>query len=223
MELLAQHPKEKNALRALADLRWNRSDVGRARRLYDKVHKLDPDEWTALNNYGLLLFSMHRLEEAEALLTRAVAMRSRDPQPQANLAAVLLVRGQIEDARRLAFSAWKHSPSKRSRAAVRAAYVIGIAARIDQKLDITALGRIKRILQGGFDRGQWPMCLEPVWTALANKLDQDDRQLYATLAAVLEDTQSMGELDQLLRWRAAGAINLNSPWYLDSTHLKLVS
>ncbi len=86
-------------------------DLERARRSYESILELHPDDPTALNNLGLAVGDAGDLEGAEALYLRAVSGPGRTRTAQGNLVDVRLQLGDLAGAREALTMLEQHYPS----------------------------------------------------------------------------------------------------------------
>lgn len=86
-------------------------DLERARRSYESVLELHPDEPTALNNLALAVGDAGDLEGAEGLYLRAVSGPGRTRTAQGNLVDIRLQLGDLEGAREALAMMGEHYPS----------------------------------------------------------------------------------------------------------------
>jgi Flp pilus assembly protein TadD len=86
-------------LLAVADTLYLQGNFERAERVYRKVLALDPDNATALNNYGYLLAERGiRLEEAERMIRKALQLKPNEPAFLDSLGWVYFQRGNYRQA-----------------------------------------------------------------------------------------------------------------------------
>ncbi len=86
-------------------------DLERARRAYESVLELHPDEGVALNNLGLVVGDAGDIEAAEALYLRAASGPGRTRSAQGNLVDIRLQLGDLEGAREALAMLGEHYPS----------------------------------------------------------------------------------------------------------------
>jgi len=87
------------ALLALADIAYLSRNWGEAERLYEQVLEIDPNNATALNNYGYMLAELgKRLDEAEAMILKALKIRPNEPAFWDSLGWVYFQRGEYKKA-----------------------------------------------------------------------------------------------------------------------------
>lgn len=98
-------------LLALADIAYLRHDFKEAEEIYKQVLKLDPNNATALNNYGYMLAELgERLDEAEAMIRKALKIRPNEPAFWDSLGWVYFQRGEYKKALKWVEKAVKAQP-----------------------------------------------------------------------------------------------------------------
>ncbi len=101
-----------DALLLLADIAYLQRDWAKAERFYQQVLKLDPDNATALNNYGYMLAELgERLDEAEAMIRKALKQRPNEPAFLDSLGWVYAQRGDYKKALPLIQKAVRGAPN----------------------------------------------------------------------------------------------------------------
>ncbi len=96
----------------LADLAYLQREWAKAERFYEQVLQLDPNNATALNNYGYMLAELgERLEEAEKMIRKALQLRPNEPAFLDSLGWVYYQRGNYREARRWIEEAVKGQPN----------------------------------------------------------------------------------------------------------------
>lgn len=99
------------ALLVLADIAYLRRDWKEAETIYNQVLKLDPDNATALNNYGYMLAELgERLDEAERMIHKALKIRPNEPAFWDSLGWVYFQRGEYKKALQWVEKAVKAQP-----------------------------------------------------------------------------------------------------------------
>jgi tetratricopeptide (TPR) repeat protein len=87
---------------AIAQYFWSVSyQPDSAERAFKAVLAREPDDPTALNNYGMLLNRTHRFAEAEPLLRRGIALDSSRSSFYVNLSTALTSQGKLEESARV--------------------------------------------------------------------------------------------------------------------------
>lgn len=83
----------------LADIAYMQRNWREAEGLYQRVLELDPNNATALNNYGYMLAELgERLDEAEKMIRKALKIRPNEPAFWDSLGWVYFQRGEYEKA-----------------------------------------------------------------------------------------------------------------------------
>ena len=86
-------------LLVLADIAYMQRNWREAERIYQQVLELDPDNATALNNYGYMLAELgERLDEAEKMIRKALKIRPNEPAFWDSLGWVYFQRGEYKKA-----------------------------------------------------------------------------------------------------------------------------
>jgi Tfp pilus assembly protein PilF len=182
-----------------------------AEALYRRALKLAPDNAAFISNLASLLKSARKKpDEAEQLYRHALDLLPNNPNIMANLASVALARGMFPEARRMAERAWPLCAKDRAQTPAEVVLYRGLINRIERRDDSLALGRLKTMLLGGFERGRWSF--EDVLAVAADKLSADDNKLYAALAAAVLDAGKVAALEEFPRWKAVAPIALDVPW-----------
>ncbi|MCX7642484.1 MAG: tetratricopeptide repeat protein [Armatimonadetes bacterium] len=114
-ELVSGIPDRKvkaEALLVLADIAYLRRDWKEAEAIYKQVLELDPNNATALNNYGYMLAELgEKLDEAEAMIRKALKIRPNEPAFWDSLGWVYYQRGKYKEALRWVEKAVKAAPN----------------------------------------------------------------------------------------------------------------
>ncbi len=98
-------------LTVLADIAYLRRDWKEAEAIYKQVLELDPNNATALNNYGYMLAELgERLDEAEKMIRKALKIRPNEPAFWDSLGWVYFQRGEYKEALRWVEKAVKAQP-----------------------------------------------------------------------------------------------------------------
>jgi len=165
-------------------------------------------------NFAIFLTQVRkRHEEAEVLHRHTLELAPDHAAVMGNYAAFLLARGKISEAKDLAGRAWLLCASEGTQTAAEVALYRGLMSRIEKNDDSPALGRLKTLLTSGFGRGAWSF--DDVLAAAADKLSEDEKRLYAALAAAILDADKVIELEAFPRWKELAPIALDVPWPKD--------
>ena len=99
------------ALLLLADIAYMQRNWEKAKQIYQQVIKLDPDNATALNNYGYMLAELgEQLGEAEKMIRKALKIRPNEPAFLDSLGWVYFQRGDYKEALKWVEKAVKGQP-----------------------------------------------------------------------------------------------------------------
>jgi Tfp pilus assembly protein PilF len=100
-----------DALLMLADIAYMQRNWEKAKQIYEQVIKLDPENATALNNYGYMLAELgERLDEAEKMIRKALKIRPNEPAFLDSLGWVYFQRGEYNEALKWVEKAVKAQP-----------------------------------------------------------------------------------------------------------------
>ncbi|GBC97641.1 Beta-barrel assembly-enhancing protease [bacterium HR17] len=101
VQRIADPSLQAQALLTLADMSYLQGDFNRADALYRRVLALDPNNATALNNYGYMLAERGiRLDEAERFIRKALSLQPNEPAFWDSLGWVYYQRGNYRQALR---------------------------------------------------------------------------------------------------------------------------
>lgn len=99
-------------LLVLADIAYMQRNWEEAEEIYKQVIELDPNNATALNNYGYMLAELGKnLDEAEAMIRKALKIRPKEPAFWDSLGWVYFQRGKYEEALKWVEKAVKAQPN----------------------------------------------------------------------------------------------------------------
>ena len=163
--------------------------------VYRRAIKLAPDNTTVVGNFANFLVRVRKKhDEAEVLYRRAIELAPDNANINANFVSFNLARGKISEAKKMAGRAWPLCATARGQAAAEVTLYRGLITRIEQRDDTPALGRLKTMLLGGFQRLDWSF--DDVLTLAADKLSADDNKLYTALAAAILDEHKVTALEE---------------------------
>ncbi len=97
-ELLRENPDDWLATYNLDRLSYQNRDLTTARKYFDRARKIDPTRPDSFLQLGLIDMRSNRLEQAEANMRRAVALRPTDPTFRFALGVTLAQRGNCSAA-----------------------------------------------------------------------------------------------------------------------------
>lgn len=188
-----------------------RKNHDEAERLYRQALELDPIHVNNTGNFAVFMVNIRKdHDEAEQLYRRALELDSNNVSSSANYGELLLIKGQTAEADKLTARAWRLNTGQTNYLAAGLALNSGLAAKIEQRDDAPALGRLKSLLTTGFERDNWSF--DEVLILTQARLAEVDCLLYAALAAAILDADKVAELDAFSRWRDIAPIALDLPW-----------
>jgi len=196
----------------LASFLWRiRKYYDAAEWLYRRTLELDPNHVNHTSHFAIFMTDVRKdYDEAERLYRRALELDPNNVTHIGNFAEFLLNQGRITEANKLAALAWRLNADKINHLAAAFALNRGLAAKLEQRDDAPALGRLKTILTAGFERGNWSF--DQVLIMAQARLEEADYRLYAALTAAILDADKAAELDAFPRWRDIAPIALDAPW-----------
>lgn len=98
LKALGQSPKSGALHSDLGTAFWQNGETERAETHYKEAAKLSPDDPFVLNGYGAFLLERRRLDEAEKLLRKALALNARHHEIQNNMGLWHYRKGQLKEA-----------------------------------------------------------------------------------------------------------------------------
>lgn len=139
LRIAVEQPRQPEAARMMSEAvaAQRAGDVSTARKLYDSVLVLTPNDGDALNNLGVLLSAQREYGRALELLRRAAAVTPRNAGVWNNIGTVFHEQGKNNDA----IAAFRHALTIDGR---HPGAKVGLA---QQYLAISALGQAKELLE----------------------------------------------------------------------------
>ncbi len=150
--------------------------------------------------------SRRKPADAESFYRQAISSEPNNPDPRANLALFLLSQGRNREAEDQAVGALTANDQS-VQAKAEALLYIGLSAKLENKDDSHALGRLRTLLKNDFVRIPWSF--EDIFEVAAPKLTEDDTKLYSALGAAILDTNRVSDLETLPRWQHIKALPLD--------------
>lgn len=188
-----------------------RENHDEAERLYRKALELDPAGATNIGNFADFLSHVRRdHDEAEQLYRKALELSPTQVNPSSNFAGFLLERSRWEDADPAIRRAWELTRGQLKQATAEVALYRGLAARARDQSDARALGRLKTLLERGFQRAIWSF--DDLLAAMRPKVSDEDFALYSALAAAVLDESKVAELAHFPRWHEVVPLPLDASW-----------
>nr|WP_225587555.1 tetratricopeptide repeat protein [Methylomonas fluvii] len=188
-----------------------RKNYDEAERLYRKALELDPNSAKNTGNFAIFIAAIRKdYNEAERLYRKALELDPKNANNAGNFACFKLIQNQLIEAETLAKQAWQLNAGHAEQVGAEAALYLGLIARLQQRDDQAALGRLKTLLQTGFMHVSWSF--DTLLATAQSRLAEPDYRMYAALASAILDTDQVGDLDQYPRWREVAPIALNVYW-----------
>jgi tetratricopeptide (TPR) repeat protein len=162
-----------------------------------------------MTNFASLLWRVRMdYEEAERIYRLALDIYPNYPRATLRFAAFLLARGRFAEAadqarKTLALCGAQANADRHDFVAESLLY-LGLVKRIDGMDDSAELERLKILLSVGFPRYSAPF--DDILKATLERLQDEDRQLYTTLADAVLNGKRVRDLDRHLRWKALPAV-----------------
>lgn len=182
------------------------------------------DDAILLNNHAVSMRDAGRLDEAESLMRAALAIdvairpagHPKLRHRRNNLAAVLLLRGRIDEARREVTRAWSETGSQYDVTSARILTVRLAIALVDGEPAALFAGQLKNLLAidpmpdyAGVDR-QWR--LDRMLALLTSRLEADSIALLRAIGDIANGQRPLHGLETLPMWRDASSRSLDEPW-----------
>jgi Tfp pilus assembly protein PilF len=170
---------------------------------------LHPQTPKLMTNFASLLWRVQmNYEEAKRIYRLALDTHPNYPRATMNFAAFLLARGRFAEAadqarKTLALCGMPVNAYLRHFVAESLLY-LGLVNRIDRTEDSAELEKLKSQLRTGFPR--YPRPFDNILKAALERLQDEDRQLYAALADAVLDGKRVRDLDMHSRWKALPAV-----------------
>lgn len=182
-----------------------RGDVDEAEVLFKEALRHSPGHSTYAGSYVALLLAYRKdVGEADRVLSAALRQEPRSPNNAANLAAVRVCQEAFPEARDVARAAIALARNSPYQEVAEALFYEALASVALGKPDGAALGRLKKLLEVGFERAFWDF--SPMMDA-ALKSAQDRRGYYEALAAAILDKKKLQELDNWDDWKSVDCID----------------
>lgn len=186
-----------------------RHDMRRAERLYDQAFSAGGAKDSGILCDFAVFLSDHKgdLGRAESLYELALKLEPENTVCLANLTELLLRTSRPAPAEIMALRLWAAAVGDPARQAV-AALMAGMAALLDGRGDVEALGRLKGLLPlvqpSGFS---FDLLLDHLGGSLG-----EAQALYAELAQVIAGELPVTRLDAHERWQKLRAVPPDRPW-----------
>lgn len=188
-----------------------RKEYDEAERLYRKALKLDPKGAVNTGNFANFMFGVRKdYDEAERLYRKALELDPNYAIHPGNFAQFLAGTGRLDEARDVAVRAWPLVAKQPSANHAEVAFTRWLLDRASDREGVDALGRLKTVLQTGFNRVPWSF--DDLLATLLPRCPVDERALAEKLAAAILDESKVEALEAEPLWKAAEPIPLDVPW-----------
>ena len=192
-------------------LKTQRKDDARAEEYYLKALAADPSHANNLGSYAIFLQTQRKDDvRAEEYYLKALAADPNDANNLGNYAQFLIGRERFAEAAPLASRAWTLFSGQSNMGVGEVAFSRWLLAVVSGTDGQSALGRLKTLLQAGYDRSPWNF--DGMLAACLPKLTEEQGKLARMLSAAILDESRFAELDAEPSWRLVQAIPLNTPW-----------
>jgi hypothetical protein len=118
--------------------------------------------------------------------------------------------GRLDEARELAGRAWQLRVNEVNTDYAEVAFTRWLIERASAQEGSPALGRLKSVLQAGFERGHWSF--DDLLATLLPQCPEDERALAQKLADAILDERKLEALENEPLWKAVEPIPLDIPW-----------
>jgi protein O-mannosyl-transferase len=188
-----------------------RKNYDEAERLYRKALELDPSDADYTGNFANFLHQVREDHgEAERLYRKALELDANTANFAANFAQFLGARNRIEEAKEKAGRAWgllSGGPSQDHAEVALTRWLLDRSVGLD---GLPPLGRLRTLLDGGFERLPWTF--DQLLATLVPQIPEDERALAQKLADAILDETKVEALDSEPLWKEAEPIPLTAPW-----------
>lgn len=209
---LELHPENSRPMVNYAHfLHYVRSDKDEAERLLLKAMELNPGDAYTVESYALFLHEARGDHtKPNELYQRAMALDPAQPSAYVNFTKFLIERGNLEAASEMSDRAWALVVGGAPSTTVTTAMYRGLLMRLANKDDTPAIGRLHGLFGRKFSRGR--RSYANVFTAVDERLSEEDRKLYHAIAGAILDKDKVVALDEFPRWKKVEPIPLDKPW-----------
>jgi len=161
--------------------------------------------------YGLFLGqTLNNMNLAIEHLQKATSLNPHDPSILANYASVLLVKGELEKAWKLAKRGMRFSLSNPDRITARILYS-GIATLLLVAKDPTLLlGQLKTLFLKRIIHAPW--IITKLHSKLQQKLSSDSFHILKAISEAIENKKKLAQLEQSDVWKSIDTVSLEIEW-----------
>ena len=209
---LAADPNHANKLGNYASfLQTQRKDYDRAEEYFQKALAADPNHANNLGNYASFLADQRKdYDRAEEYFQKALAADPNSANNLGNYLQFLIGRTRLAEAVPLANRAWALLSDWSEMGAGEVAFSRWLLAAVAGRDGQPALGRLKTLLQAGYERAPWSF--DAMLAACLPKLHEKEHALARKLADAILDETKLPELNADPDWLAVQPIALDAPW-----------
>ncbi len=213
-EVVSSHPGNATAYGNFAYfMEVERREHEKAEALYRQALNLDDRHTTNIGHFAnFMAYARKSYDSAERLYQRAIELAPETALNYTNYAGYLIVINNLPKALKYTKRAWALSQQESGLAAIQAAYyraLIALATRTNAR---PALGRLKAMLEAGFDYGDSRWHHTPVTTAMKYKLIPEKHALIELIADTIKGTDNSARLDDFADWKGIDPIPLSEAW-----------
>jgi tetratricopeptide (TPR) repeat protein len=188
-----------------------RKDYDEAERLYRKALEVDPNNANATGSFAIFMANVRKdYVEAERLYRKALEFDPTNANYTGNLAQFLGGIDRLDEARELASRAWQQVDKEPSGNTADVTFTLWLLDRAAARVGLSALARLKTVLQAGFARTTWSF--DHLLATLLPHISEDERALAQKLADAILDESKVGALEDEPLWQAVEPIALDVPW-----------
>lgn len=211
LKAVTADPKDAHHLGNYAIFLQKQQNDTRAEEYYLKAIAADPNHANNLGSYAVFLEKRRKdYARAEEYYLKAVAADPHNANNLGNYTQFLIGHGKFDEAEAFARGAWALVSGQVDMGAgeiVFSRWLLAALAGVDAQ---PALGRLKTLLQIGFERDQWTF--DDMLATCVPKLTKEQGTLARKLAAAILDESKLPELEAEPSWRHVEAIPLDAPW-----------
>lgn len=182
-----------------------------AEHLYRGALEIDPNLSIAIGNFANFMRNVRTdYNEAERLYIKALQLDPFRPGLMTNFGQFLAATDRVEEAYEMLYQASQMFDDTASQTQAEVAFTIWLLDRVSGHYGKPSLGRLKKLLDDGFERQPWTF--DQLLETLLPKCPENERTLAQKLAdAILDETKVLSLEDEPL-WNEVEPIPLSVPW-----------
>jgi tetratricopeptide (TPR) repeat protein len=187
------------------------NDLKQSAHYYQKALEADPKNPNNLCNYASFLdHKCKNYDSAEEYYQKAIETDPENTNYLGNYAQFLIGRQRFLEAIPYVDKAWAKFLLWNTMGVGEVIFSRWLLACVLKKDSFNALGRIKTLLQIGFDRSPWSF--DNMLDSCLPKLTNEQGELSVKLAAAILDETKIKDLNADQNWTSVQAIPINTPW-----------